>query len=128
MISSQSVRHAEAPGKRPVRPGAFLTLAMTMVLCGAAESVPSPADGGAAATAPTDSRTMIVTSDSGAYCRTLSGAIEAHGTLSREVSELKTQGDGLCDEGQIRSGINRLRRALLVLTHRNVPPGEPDAP
>lgn len=126
MISSQSVGPTGSPGKRPVWPGTFLAVAA--LLCIAAGSQPSSTGGDATATAPNDSRTMIVTSDSGAYCRTLSGAIEAHGTLSREVSELKTQGDGLCDEGQIRSGINRLRRALLVLTHGNMQPGEPDAP
>lgn len=74
---------------------------------------------GAAPAAPADSRTMIVTSDSGAYCHTLSEAVAAHGDLPREVKELKTQGDGLCDEGQVRGGINRLRRALLMLTQKN---------
>ncbi len=71
-----------------------------------------------------DAQTIIVTSDSRAYCRTLSIAIEAHGPLPREVSDLKAEGDGLCGEGQVRGGIARLRRALMVL-HQDPPAGAP---
>ena len=63
----------------------------------------------------TDQRVMVVTTDSSAYCRTLSDAIDAHGSLPRDVAELKTQGDVLCGEGRVRGGIVRLRRALLML-------------
>ena len=102
MILSHSTGH-------PLRYCAAVVLAGC--LCGAAgDSDPSLPAGA------TDSRTMVVTTDSSAYCRTLSGAIEQHGALPREVKELKAQGDGLCDEGQVRSGISRLRRALLALT------------
>ncbi len=64
---------------------------------------------------PSDSRTLVVTSDTSAYCRTLSEMIAARRPLPREVRELKSQGDGMCQQGEIRGGITRLRRALLVL-------------
>lgn len=61
---------------------------------------------------------MIVTTDTTAYCRTLSTAIAAYRALPREVMDLKAQGDGLCHKGQVQGGIARLRRALLVLEEK----------
>lgn len=98
----------------PVAVGASLLL--VMVMCGAAGEEMARPDPDADPTA--DTGTMVITSDSSAYCRTLSGLLEAHGTLPREVRELKAQGDGLCEMGRVRGGIARLRRALLVL-HKN---------
>jgi hypothetical protein len=87
-----------------------VTLAATVAapLGGLAGHAAAPEDGA-------DKQVMVVTTDSSAYCRTLSGTIEAHGALPREVRELKAEGDGLCKQGQVRGGITRLRRALLVL-------------
>lgn len=87
---------------------------LVMVMCGAAGDEMARPDPDTAA----DAGTMVVTTDSSAYCRTLSGLIEARGALPREVRELKAQGDGLCGMGRVRGGIARLRRALLVL-HKN---------
>ena len=82
----------------------------------AAASMPIAATGGGAAPHdPGDSRALVVTSDTSVYCRRLSAAVEAHGKLPVEVSELKAEGDGMCEQGQVRGGIARLRRALLVL-------------
>ena len=58
---------------------------------------------------------MAVTSDTGAYCQALLQRIREHGPLPDAVRELQNAGRTLCDEGQVRSGINRLRRALMVL-------------
>ena len=58
---------------------------------------------------------MVVTSDTGAYCQTLLAEIRAYPTLPPAVRALKQDGSRLCDEGLVRSGINRLRRALMVL-------------
>ena len=100
------------------------------VLLGALLVLGALADGPMVLAAPDgdgpDTRTMVVTSDSSAYCRSLSGAIEAHGALPREVRELKVEGDGMCNEGQVRGGIARLRRALMVL-HKE-PPADAAAP
>lgn len=59
---------------------------------------------------------MVVTTDTDAYCETLSRQIDAYGRdLPRMVAELRSQGLRLCAGGQVRGGINRLRRALVVL-------------
>ena len=62
-----------------------------------------------------DLHTLVITSDSTPYCRTLCEAIDARGKLPYEVSVLREQGDAMCREGQVRGGLSRLRRALLVL-------------
>lgn len=72
---------------------------------------------------------MVVTTDTIAYCLTLAGQISAkgeHGGLPREVRDLQAQGRDLCAEGHVRGGINRLRRALMVLQDQ-LPPGSPGA-
>ncbi|TLU72933.1 hypothetical protein [Lichenicoccus roseus] len=58
---------------------------------------------------------LVITTDSDAYCQTLTKAIDGHRPLPREVSDLERQGQALCGSGRVRSGIVRLRRALLVL-------------
>ena len=107
------------PHGRPALPGALLLSAALLsapMACGSPGYAKAGSD-------PGDQRVMVVTTDSSDYCHTLSGAIAAHGALPREVKELKAQGDGLCDEGRVRSGIVRLRRALLMLH-----PGAASAP
>ncbi len=100
------------------------SLVLTTLACGTAVlAAPDGLTNGAANGNAPDAA-MIVTSDSSAYCHTLSGAIEAHGALPREVRDLKVEGDGLCNGGHIRGGIARLRRALLVL-HKDADPGQP---
>ena len=66
---------------------------------------------------------MEVTTDTGSYCSSLWRQIRAYGALPREVRDLQTEGHELCSTGQVRGGINRLRRALMVL-HAGSP--EPD--
>ena len=70
---------------------------------------------------------MVVTSDTGAYCQTLLAEIRAHPVLPTAVRELQQDGSRLCDEGLVRSGINRLRRALMVL-HSGHQASDRDAP
>ena len=62
-----------------------------------------------------EDRVMVVTTDSTAYCRELSAAIDRHGALPREVSDLEARGQGLCKRGKVRGGVLRLRRALRML-------------
>ena len=105
------------PRARLVLPGALLLSAALL-----SASVAESAFGGTkSGPQPTDPPVMVVTTDSSAYCRTLSDAIDAHGNLPREVRELKAQGDGMCDEGRVRGGIVRLRRALLILNKDPAP-------
>ncbi len=58
---------------------------------------------------------LEVTTDSRAYCRTLAKQIESYRALPREVRDLQAEGWMLCEEGQVRGGINRLRRALMAI-------------
>ena len=62
-----------------------------------------------------DAPVLEVTTDSRAYCQTLSRQIETYRSLPREVRELQLEGRTLCSEGHVRGGINRLRRALMVM-------------
>ena len=73
---------------------------------------------------------MVVTSDTGAYCQTLLARIRAHRTLPPAVRDLQRDGSRLCDEGLVRDGINRLRRALMVLRSGHTPsdPGQNGTP
>ena len=67
---------------------------------------------------------MVVTSDTDAYCRTLLAEIRAYPTLPPAVRALTHDGSRLCDDGLVRSGINRLRRALMVLHSGHAAPGQ----
>ena len=73
---------------------------------------------------------MVVTSDTGAYCQTLLARIRAHRALPPAVRDLQREGSRLCDEGLVRDGINRLRRALMVLRsgHAGADPGRDGTP
>ena len=70
---------------------------------------------------------MEVTTDTPEYClylqdrvRTL--VVAATAPPAHEVTDLSTEGRRMCDHGQTRGGIMRLRRALLLL-QRDDPPG-----
>ena len=61
---------------------------------------------------------FALTTDTPAYCAQLARQVaDRHSTLS-EVQHLLSEGRDLCDSGQIRGGIRRLRRALVMLHHR----------
>ncbi|PCD79948.1 hypothetical protein CO710_03535 [Acetobacter orleanensis] len=60
---------------------------------------------------------VVITSDSAAFCFRLSRVIESYNkdTLPRMVSQLQEEGTDLCRQGLVRSGISRLRRAIISL-------------
>nr|WP_321985636.1 hypothetical protein [uncultured Lichenicoccus sp.] len=111
----------------PSRPAARAVLLAIASLCLAGSVRGAAQTAGSSAAASSGAGAMVITTDSDAYCRTLSKAIDAHGALPREVSDLEQQGEGLCGAGKIRSGIVRLRRALLVL-RKEAPRDETGAP
>ena len=59
-----------------------------------------------------------LTTDTPAYCTQLAHDVAARHSASPEVERLLTEGEAMCARGQIRGGILRLRRALLILHHR----------
>jgi hypothetical protein len=61
-----------------------------------------------------------VTSDTPEYCLHLFDRVselvrQSEHPLPREVTELSSDGQRMCDHGQTRGGIMRLRKALLLL-------------
>ncbi len=65
-----------------------------------------------------DEPSFALTSDTPAYCAQLARKVaDAKSTLP-EIKKLLTEGRDMCDRGQIRGGIHRLRRALVALHHK----------
>jgi hypothetical protein len=76
------------------------------------------APGGAVAEDPP----MSVTTDTLEYCLQLHGRVDemVRGvpTPPPELTSLATEGQRLCEQGQLRGGILRLRRALMLLLNQ----------
>nr|WP_294503940.1 hypothetical protein [uncultured Rhodopila sp.] len=69
-----------------------------------------------------DSGPLEVTTDTPEYCQYLHSRVDSQVHLasappSREVTDLSAEGERMCEHGQTRGGIMRLRRALLLLMH-----------
>ncbi|HEY4041410.1 MAG TPA: hypothetical protein VGM32_06150 [Rhodopila sp.] len=69
---------------------------------------------------------MEITTDTPEYCRKLldrmsSLARLATTPLPREVTDLTSEGQRMCDHGQTRGGIMRLRSALMIMERGNGP-------
>ena len=63
-----------------------------------------------------------VTSDTPEYCLHLLDRVgemvrRADGPPPQDVTSLSTEGQRMCDQGQTRGGILRLRRALVLMMH-----------
>jgi hypothetical protein len=68
-----------------------------------------------------------ITSDTPEYClqlldRVSKMASSAGTPPSQEVGYLSSEGQRMCDQGQTRGGILRLRRALMLMMHQNGAP------
>jgi hypothetical protein len=68
-----------------------------------------------------------VTSDTPEYCLRLQDRVSemvrvASAPPPHEVTSLSTEGQRMCDQGQTRGGILRLRRALLMMMHQGEQP------
>lgn len=66
--------------------------------------------------------TYMVTTDTLAYCTRLQHDVDQHHSPLAEIQHLLAEGRDMCTRGQIRGGIQRLRRALVVLHHRGTAP------
>lgn len=67
-----------------------------------------------------ESRPEPVISDTPQYCLQLLDRVSrlvrlAPGPAPEEVASLSTEGRRMCDQGQVRGGILRLRRALMLM-------------
>lgn len=89
-----------------------------LILCWATMIV--TASGVIAGTSPAGiDRPMAVTSDTPEYCTTLQHMANAAPNPSVEVRRLIAEGQDMCDRGEVRGGIARLRRALVVERHHS---------
>jgi len=60
--------------------------------------------------------------DTPAYCTQLARQVAEHHSGLLDVQRLLGEGREMCEHGQIRGGIRRLRRALVILHHRHDDP------
>ncbi|HVY17018.1 MAG TPA: hypothetical protein VHB27_17480 [Rhodopila sp.] len=72
---------------------------------------------------------MEVTTDTPEYCRQLADRVRdlvevAPAKPPREVDDLSAEGQKMCDHGQTRGGILRLRQALLLMMKHDDPPAQ----
>jgi len=71
----------------------------------------------APARAADDPQSFPLTTDTPQYCAQLAKQVsDRHSTLP-DVQRLLAEGTDMCGRGQIRGGIRRLRRALVMLHH-----------
>ena len=74
---------------------------------------------GAAVRADAQTPPMEVTTDTAAYCQHLydqvTRKVRAMKSPPPDAVRLTDEGDRLCDEGQVRGGIQRLRRAWMIM-------------
>jgi hypothetical protein len=67
-----------------------------------------------------DVPSFALTTDTAQYCAQLIKQVsERHSTVP-DVVRLLSEGREMCERGQVRGGIRRLRRALVVLHHKTV--------
>ena len=65
---------------------------------------------------------MEVTTDTPEYCQQLADRVHTLVAVSsakppREVADLSVEGQKMCEHGQTRGGIMRLRQAILIMKH-----------
>ena len=65
-----------------------------------------------------DLPSFTLTTDTPAYCAQLTKQVTDHHSTMPDVQHLLAEGHDMCDRGEVRGGIRRLRRALVILHHR----------
>ncbi len=68
-----------------------------------------------------------LTTDTPAYCAQLAKQVADHHSTSADVQHLLAEGHDMCERGEVRGGIRRLRRALVILHHRKPAKDQPAA-
>jgi hypothetical protein len=64
-----------------------------------------------------DPQSFPLTTDTPQYCAQLAKQITDRKSTMPDVERLLSEGTDMCGRGQIRGGIRRLRRALVILHH-----------
>jgi hypothetical protein len=65
---------------------------------------------------------VAVLTDTVEYCGQLQRMILKRPNRPPDINKLLAEGQRMCDHGEVRPGISRLRRALWLLHHRNAAP------
>ena len=65
-----------------------------------------------------DPPSFALTTDTPTYCAQLARQIADRHSQILDVQRLLAEGRDMCESGQVRGGIRRLRRALVLLHHR----------
>ena len=65
-----------------------------------------------------DPPSFALNTDTPAYCAQLVRQVAERHSPSLDVQRLYAEGREMCENGEIRGGIRRLRRALVLLHHR----------
>jgi hypothetical protein len=65
---------------------------------------------------------VAVLTDTVEYCGQLQRMILKRPNRPADINKLLAEGQRMCDHGEVRPGIARLRRALWLLHHRATPP------
>jgi hypothetical protein len=80
----------------------------------------------AARVAAQDPPSIPLTTDTAQYCAQLAQQITERHSSRPEVARLLADGRGMCEQGVVRSGLRRLRRALVILDHDRDRPSQAD--
>ncbi len=65
---------------------------------------------------------ITVTTDTPQYCAQLVQQITQRHSSLPDVARLLSEGRELCEQGEVRTGLRRLRRAEIILNHQAPPP------
>ncbi len=65
-----------------------------------------------------DDQSFSTTTDTLPYCMQLVRQVAERHSPLLDVQRLLNEGREMCEQGEVRGGIRRLRRALVVLRHR----------
>jgi hypothetical protein len=75
-----------------------------------------------------DPPSFALTTDTPQYCAQLAKQITDRKSTMPDVERLLSEGTDMCGRGQIRGGIRRLRRALVILHHHKPTHDQPSKP
>jgi hypothetical protein len=93
-----------------------MTLRSFLTLCAALPALSSPA------ARSQEPPAQIITTDTLEYCINLQQMVVQRGSRLAEVRRLLVEGKRMCDHGDIREGITRLRQALVISHHHVLSP------
>ncbi len=60
-----------------------------------------------------------ITSDTPAYCAKLARQMNALSYMPPHARTLRAEGQAMCEHGQVRAGLARLRRAMVIVHSEN---------